>query len=246
MSTEFDRFDNPALRDAIQKALGLEKAPDELRQRILGLVQQAAPAQTSSSPRHARLFAWRSFVTSVAAGFVVVMAGIYLHGRLSGSTAEPRQALLQAMVTTHEACCSCESHAMAELPAADVRLIGQVIGQRLQEGVLAADLSDDGWELKGASICKVNGEASAHFVFGRRQARMSVFSLPKNASVNMPETATYSAMIADHCVAAFVQGGQVYCMVGFCPNRSMKVSEVATLLQKHRAELVSPELALMH
>ena len=240
MSTEFDRFDDPALRAAIKGAFGNEKAPDDLRQRILGLMTQS-PAQ-ASPPRHARLFAWRSFVTSVAAGFLLALAGVYAFSHFSADT-RSRQVLVEAMVATHDTCCARESHTMAGLPTEDVRRIGQAIEERLHDGVLAADLSEDGWEFKGASICSVNGEPSAHFVFGRRRARMSVFSLPKSASANIAQTDLYSDMVSDHCVAAFTQGGQVYGMVGFCPNRNMKVSEVASLLQKHRSEIISPALA---
>jgi hypothetical protein len=241
MSKDADGLDDPELKAAIRSAFGAERAPDVLHQRIAGLMQQSRQATTRPSPRHASLFAWRPLVTGLAAVLAVAAAGLYLYKPAPPArTAEGRMQVLQAMVEMHDACCARESHWMAGLPENDLRLIGQAIGQQLRQEVLAADLSEDGWELKGAAICRVNGQDAAHFIFARRHARLSVFSLPVSACARVIETQMLSETIADRCVAAFTQDGRMYCMVGFCPNRNLKTAEVAELLQKHRSQMVGP------
>src|SRR5256885_11142541 len=53
-------------------------------------------------------------------------------------------------------------------------------------------------------------------------------------------------IINDHMVAGFAKTGGVYCMVGSCPHKTLRLEEIQQLLKKHQADRKSTRLNSSH
>ncbi len=248
MSTE-PLFDDPVLKASLKGALGDEKPPAELRMRLARLMAESeneriAPLRIAGGGdvRGGRPF-WRrsTWGLALAAMLAIVVLGALRallwpgSGQLQAAGLD-REVVL-GMIKCHQDCCARGDHRHPDT-AMDVRLLARELEQKLHATVLAANLSEDGWELCGADVCQSCGRQSAHLVFSRRAARMSVFSVPIAIRSQVEEGKVYAECIDGYMVAGFVRNGMVYGMVGHCPNKNLKLSEVADLMRKHQGELV--------
>lgn len=254
-----DHFDDPVLKAALKRACGKEQAPERLRQSLMqqmGVSPQAAPDPApppalklpQTTRPHARNNPWLSLfqprlVTALAAVLVLAIgAGLLVYRNMPTKSRIAHEAML-AMIRTHDACAVAEGHRGADVPE-DLRGAGAALGRTLGQTVLAANLVEDGWTLRGGSICPVAGKPSAHFLFQRGTQRLSVFSLPAGAGFEVRPGAVCNACVEGHMVAGFVDQGRVYCMVGFCKTKNVTLEEVTALMNKHRSELINAVVAL--
>lgn len=178
---------------------------------------------------------WRgptAMAVALSCGVVGIRAGFGQPARASIG-----QSLALALITTHDRCCCRPSHVAPGIPQTNMKLVGQAISRRLRQSVLAADLAKENWAFRGAAVCQVAGRNSAHLLFAREGQTLSVFSIPDPLSP-MRDCTLEGGVWADHAVAGFVRRGRVYCMVGHCPRGSLGPGEVASLLERHRGELV--------
>lgn len=244
MSTQEDCAEDPVIKGAVRAIYGRHRAPDEFRARMVGMLRSAPqPPQWNVGTmllgmwqRLARLAGgWRGPTAMAAAlmfGFAGIRAGFGQPARVSIG-----QSLVRALVETHDRCCLRQSHITPGIPQTSLKLVGQAISRRLRQSVLAADLAKDNWLFRGAAVCEVAGRRSAHLLFTREGQTLSVFSIPDPLSP-VRDCALEGGVWADHAVAGFVKRGRVYCMVGHCPRGSLGPGEVASLLERHRGDLV--------
>jgi hypothetical protein len=249
MSSDFNQFDDPGLKASVQRAFAHERAPAELRQRIVGMLSAPEPLADhpplklpAQSPPAARPFIW-SFTAArlaVAALLLVGIATALLVYRNTRPTPPPsiNEATLAAMVQTHDECCHHE-HRDERLPQESFAALGKAIADELNEPILSADLSKDGWSFEGAAICSVRNKRAAHMIFARGEQRLSVFSVPASTCGSVKEGSSYRGRIRDHVVVGTTRKGGVHCIVAHCPGNTIKLEEVADLLERHQGEIVA-------
>lgn len=251
MSADFQLNDDPALRSALKRALGDETAPESLRRRITQLtMDQAGWSQPRTQSARSIWLAgfWRRPIMRLAAAvFVLGLVGVYAVWQFTPKALadKPGPDVLAALVKTHDACCAAKSHSFEGMKAKDIRESCRLLAEKLHDPVLSADLRQDGWVFKGAYICNVGDQKSAHMIFEKDGRQMSVFSVsaPRCAKKS---TCSFKQEVADHLVAGFVKNGRAYCLVGYSPKHNMKLEEVASLLEKHQDELTEATEAVAH
>lgn len=154
------------------------------------------------------------------------------------------QPIAQGLVASHERCSKFEDHKAPEIPAENFTEMRRRLEERLNFPVLAGDveaaLGRDGWNFKGAAVCKVGGVEAAHLVFSRNGQAISIFSLPPWSCRHAGRAHECENPNADHPIAVFVWSNGVHCVVGSSKDRSISVDHVRAVLQHLRPSLPAP------
>lgn len=160
------------------------------------------------------------------------------------STVPP--AIAQGLRDSHDRCIKYLSHSPSpDLTNETFSAIRERLERRLHFPVLAGSVEEalgrDGWQFKGAAVCKVGDVDAAHLVFARRDQAISVFSLPPSSCHRAGrETRECEDPNPDHPVAVFVWSDGVHCVVGSSADRSVSVDEVRSVLEHLRPSLPEP------
>jgi hypothetical protein len=221
-----DSFDDAALKDAIRRAWKDEVAPPELIQRIRNTSGVSSGRYRIGGPI-------RRFALAAAA---LILIGLAIVGyRTRGLT--PRTPVIASalparlaadLVDRHDECCSHPDHHMPGLPTGDFTAIANALTAKLGWPVLAKPLGAD-WNFKGASICPVGSQDSAHLVFKRGNDDVSVFSLPTRVVANCKKNATFDQMQSGHPIAAFESNGGLFCIVCSSPDGSLTLDNAKAM-----------------
>jgi hypothetical protein len=258
MTTPSDHFDDPALRSAVKRLYEGGSAPEALRQRVQELLcsqptSSSLPPSLPPPKKTYRISDWRwpTLALAAAAVFIVGFAGLYVHNhRQPGKTGPVGAAgaaggesridheILVALVKTHDQCSCLSDYELRDLPKKDVKAIARAMGRKLHDRILAANLVEDGWQLRNAAICKVGDRPAAHIFYVRGGQTMSVFSVPNAPKGTCFDCGIDRELVDNHVLAGFASKGRIYCMVGYCPKNDLKLEEVASLLERHRGEVV--------
>lgn len=222
MSDPVDKFDDPALKAAIRKAIGNETAPASLRNRVsAALRREAAPPFWLS--RRVRAYALAACMI-IGIGLLAVML-------LPRKEPPVPDWFADAMISTHDTCKTLTNHALlADVSITDLPALRQRLQELLGHPALVAML-DDGWAFKGAGTCQVRDVPAAHLLFSRGQDTISIFSISakllySNAS---SDGMTYSQTRNGHELAGFVYGGAIHCLVGESPTKKVSLRQVIDL-----------------
>jgi hypothetical protein len=242
---EQENFDDAELKAAIRRAWQKEAAPPELIERI-----RVAAVESGSEPNRfigpSRRGGWRLAMAMAA----VLLLGISLVGyRMSReapsapAVAALPESLASELVATHDMCCGAPDHHMPGLPRKDFDLIASVLTRRLGWPVLAGSLGDD-WTFKGASICPVGPNHSAHLVFKHDNQDVSIFSLPVSVLPGQAENASYQQVEAGHPIASFSEHGGLFCVVGSSSDGSLTLGAVSAIREKLQPRLEAQAVSL--
>src|SRR5687768_13490153 len=147
-------FDDPVLKAAVKRAVGMERAPESLRARV----EAALAAETAATMRRAahRPSGWRSnpLVGLAAAAMLIIGVGlIYTNvwctddGRL---TELPERMALDMAAAHDRALASANPHEI-EAPKDDLNAIRKSLKDKLGHPVLVASLGNE-WEFQGARL----------------------------------------------------------------------------------------------
>jgi hypothetical protein len=228
---DFDSFDDAALKDAIRRAWKDDAAPPELIERIRSASSGAGPTLGRTIRR-----------SSLAAAAVILIALAIVGYRTRGvpPTVRTFAAALPAplaaeLVDRHDQCCSHADHHMPGVPRT-FSGITTTLSARLGWPVLAKPLGDD-WTFKGASICPVGSQDSAHLVFKRGNEDVSVFSLPLSVIAAGKDNSLFDQIQTQHPIASFISNGGLYCIVCSSPDGSMTLDTAKALRTQLRNEL---------
>ena len=245
-------FEDCELKAALRRCLCNEQAPAPLRERIAQAVAtQAATIATTPlapspilstgtmrlNPTSASPATFSTLLPglAIAASMILAIGSIALILSRSSQTL-PHQ-FEAAAVARHDGCCEAADHHNPTMPQATFARIGQYLQQQLHHPVLAADMTKDGWQFSGVSICPVGGIDAAHLLFRRNLQTLSVFSLPASAIPTLDDHQSYEARTADgHTVVARMQDGAVYCLVGKGTDGDLTIDELDQLLDHHGAD----------
>lgn len=245
-SKEPETFEDAELKAAIRRAWRGDSAPPELIERI-----RIAAAESGSAPNRfvgpLRPGGWRMAMAIAA----VMLLGICLVGYRMSRVAPSAPAvaavlpesLASELVATHDMCCGAPDHHMPGLPRKDFDLIASVLTRRLGWPVLAGSLGDD-WTFKGASICPVGPNHSAHLVFKHDNANVSIFSLPASVLSGQAENVSYEQVEAGHPIASFTEHGGLFCVVGSSSDGSLTLGAVSAIRQELRPRLETPAVSI--
>jgi anti-sigma factor RsiW len=242
MSDTWETFDDPALKAAVRRVCSAERTPEQLRQRISRMMSESSPADPhldSPPPANLKIALWNRPALRWDAVLLPALGGLYAWVAPGDRPAHIGSEVLAAMVQTHDDCWQLATHIDHGADVQDLRAIANALCAKLAEPVLVANLAEDGWQFRGAAICKVNGHDCAHLMFTKQGQRMSVFSLPASSCNGAVEGGIYAVDIDGHAVAGFVRAGGAFTMVGHCPKRGLKSQEVATLLRKHQGDVIA-------
>jgi hypothetical protein len=119
------------------------------------------------------------------------------------------------LVAVHDSCsrlAPLDHHFFKAAPKSDFKAIETAMSADLRHPVIARDLGDH-WEFRGASECPVGSMKSAHLLYARRTAFVSVFSLPASAFPTIHNHENCDANVSGHPVAGFVEDGGFYAVV---------------------------------
>lgn len=265
----FPTFDDPGFRGAVRRAWGAERCPDVLRARVMAAlaetprsrVDAAPPAviatipPTTSQPSFWQ-HPWLRYGLAAAATVLIGFGVAYrLDDTPFGSerlgtgtevtfTSTVPPTIAQGLVASHERCSKFEDHSGAEIPADDFAAMRRRLEKRLKFPVLAGDVEEalgrDGWEFKGAAVCKVGDVEAAHLVFARDRQAISIFSLPPWSCKHSGLAHECEDPNADHPIAVFVWSDGVHCVVGSSTDRSLSVHQVRAVLEHLRPTLPAP------
>ncbi|HTL30196.1 MAG TPA: hypothetical protein VL282_13280 [Tepidisphaeraceae bacterium] len=235
MSREQLEFDDPALRQALKRAFGADMAPLPLVSRI----QNALAAEiepVASRPARPRPRIW----SLAAAACLCLFSLSLLASQLWATFAPPRELmavqsldipteLAQAMVARHDVCADQpDHHFLPGVDKNDLTAIRKSLSKALDQKVLVTTLPD-GWVFRGASLCPVAGERSAHLLFTRGNQTLSLFSLPNADYPVSNSDIPYEGVQANHPIAGFTHGNGMYCLVGSSPDGKLTLDELKSL-----------------
>ena len=254
-----ERFEDPGLKVALKRIYGGERAPADLRERLMRSLSDSSPMSPISQstiftdrpiPAAApiRLAFWsQPAFRAAAALFLVALAGIFYYAsNTSAASASPiQQDALLAMIDTHDHCCAAEheQHQEPELPtptptlALDRTVVGRTLAQKLKQAIWVPDLSAEGWQLAGAAICTVGARQSAHLIYKRGDHKLSVFSMSGEGCSG--KEGACGQELRDHVIAGVAKGGAVHCIVAHCPEKSIKQDHVNKILKDHENEVIA-------
>jgi hypothetical protein len=233
---DFDSFEDNKLKDAIRRAWKDDAAPPELIERV----RNASSLSSSRAGDRTRIVVWRSALAAAAVILIsLAIIGYRTHGvapRATVAAAALPKPLAEDLVERHDECCSHEDHHMPGIPRDDYAAIASVLAARLGWPVLAASIGND-WSFKGASICPVGSQESAHLVFKRGNDDVSVFSLPAWVVPAADQNKSFDQTQTGHPIASFISGRGLFCIVCSSPNGSMTLDNANAIRSELRRQL---------
>jgi anti-sigma factor RsiW len=229
MNPSSQQFDDPVLKEALNRLYSSEGAPDTLRRRVV--------ARLAEPPLAGRLAIGRrpAFRLAAAAVAAVAITGLIYYAIAGGSShGAIRNDLLLALLQDHD---GCSQRAVEMTDGKDEGLVVQTLEQKLHRPILAPNLTRDGWRFEGGSVCRVGGRETAHLVFSRGCQRLSVYSMAAGGCAD-GACSTCRQMARNHVVAGLVKMDALYCVIGQCPKGELREQEVEGLLKNHQGEII--------
>jgi mycothiol system anti-sigma-R factor len=169
-----------SLRSSLQRAQLYEKAPAQLRQKVLASLRPAEPISISSHRRPA-IAQW----LAVAA---VLLLLLYSGWRfLPGLGEKNSQSVLAAQIVDAHLR-SLEPGHLTDVISTDQHTVKPWFDGKLDFAPPVQDFADDGFPLTGGRLDVVGGRTVAALVYGRRKHFVNVFVWPTNNSDASPRT----------------------------------------------------------
>jgi hypothetical protein len=222
-------FDDPALREALRRALGQETAPPALRQRIVA----ALAAERRYVPAKFRRVAY-GLAAVLVIGFGLVYAFIFYHREQPAP-----QWFATAMVAAHDQWSGLpEQHLPQDLNSDNTVSLKQGLRQKLGFPVMVA-LPPGGWKFVGAGTCSIGSYPAAHLMFVRGDQTISVYSVAARALYKGSESdgTTYAQTEQGHQIAGFQAQNSIHCIVGNSKSGDLSLGDIIRLRDQLRTTL---------
>jgi hypothetical protein len=235
MSIQDTEFNDPALKAAVQRAWGCECCPEQLRQDIHEMFEDA--------DQPIRL--WLPWAAAAAAVLVMAITLSAVHRpfvpfasdlALSQISSQNLQladvlpaALETQLITTHDRCAAKPSHHRLLVSMNDDAAMAAAMRSQLSRAVLVARPNQGNWTFKGASVCNVATAPTGHLVFANGDEALSVFSLPNSLDPKLKDGAHVETIKDGHSIAAFAKDGALFCLVSSGAKDAMTVEQLAQM-----------------
>ena len=257
-------FEDPGLRAAVCRAWGDERCPAAVRNGVVsavaGLRAQApdSPAFIANTAPSTRPSFWQQpWLRYGLAAAAMMVIGFGIASRLDNSRPDTPgfggtevtfastvpAPIAAGLLESHDRCSKYADHnafpALTPDNFAAMRLkLEETLGFPVLAGNVEEALGRNGWQFKGAAVCKVGDVSAAHLVFVRNAQAISIFSLPPSSCRHAGRSATECEDAnPDHPVAVFVWSDGVHCVVGSSTDRSLSVDQVRSVLEQLRPTL---------
>lgn len=236
-----DNFDDEALKSAVRRAWGNERAPEGLRKSI---ALMAAPKPAAPSPRSWPKFLGPSPIKSLAAAVLVTIGVACLGYQLyrmnrptpMGVTVEKIPAsVAHTLADDHDHMVADANKWSSEIPHDNPEQLAAALKQKLNYAPMTAS-PGDGFSLVGA--VPTGKGSGAQLLYQKGNQTVSVFSLPASQVPLCQNNANVSgAAIPNHPMAGFVHDGGFYMLVGSSTDNSISSTEVQALRNKLRSTM---------
>jgi hypothetical protein len=234
--TDFDSFNDPALRSAVRRAWGDERAPVELRDKLLEMFPSQKRSVRNAPVREPLILRLRSTFYGLAAAAVFLLAvGLAFQDWISGQRhlrIAPRVLALPSqvaddLVAQHEVMTKKPGPAGGTVEAADARF---KLRSRLGFPVLAMDLPGTNWKFRGFTEPLITGAKSGQLLFGADGKKfVSVFSMPKSIVNGSAPACEYAQVNGSHPLAGFASNQAVYCLVASSKDGSLSLDDIRAI-----------------
>lgn len=225
-------FDDPALKAALRRSLGVERAPAALLERVRAA---AGGEQERVIPLFRRPFFHQAIAAVLLVGLSVALVMVWRSNRkdpYNEAYAIPNS-LYKAMVTQHEArAAQAEKDTVTQL--ASVTQLAKQLGR----GILAPDLTKDGWTFEGGAVRTWASGQVAQLYFSKGESRISVLSMPASVAKGAKEGYTYQTTFSGTPIAGVVKEGGLHCLIGSDKAQSINAGDLSELLNQHIGEMV--------
>jgi hypothetical protein len=231
-------FDDLALKAALLRCCGKQECPLHVRQRMGQLFRRREFNQDGSvSEISMDLVAWRwkpiHLGLALAAVLLIVVGAVSVV--LSRSPQALPNKLQLAVIARHDSCAQFPTHVGSNVPQ-NFALLGPYLRQQLSHAVLAVNLTKENWHFRGAAICPVGDDMSAHLIFDQAGRTLSILSLPASSYPALQNHKTYEGTSAGHAVIARRQDGAIFCLVSSDPSNQTTVADLSDILRAHENE----------
>jgi hypothetical protein len=263
MSDDPSEFDDPGLKEALQRGFAGERAPAALRMKVTaGMAADAIasepipadPARPGRGTARASRRGWRielgaSGWRAAAAAAVVLLAVGYAVMQIRAEFFPERPiampttsrtipaSFVLTVVRAHDNCAKLPDHHL--VPGDDPDQLAGKLSQAEGVQVFAASLGD-GWQFKGAGMCTLEDVKAAHLIFAKGDDVLSIFSMPTPSSCGGGHGGGYALneMVENHALSGFSNANALYCVVGSSPaGHGFTLAELAPVVAKVRAAL---------
>jgi hypothetical protein len=240
-------FVDPVLQEAVIRAWGQETAPPGLADRVRAAMAEAADAPLRLDARPGL----RTWGALALAAVVLIAVGITsFHVLPSPDQPSASNASLAGgipvsfvhnVISTHDHCQQkyLANHHAIGCDKNDYNAIKQALEQQLGHRVWVTPVAS--WEFRGAAECRTGDGSTrcAHLLYERPQRRqtLSIFSVPYDGPCSLASSETFGEIVENHPVAGFVDGKELYCLVGYAPDQSLTVDELKQTTQTYRQNL---------
>lgn len=240
MSEDQNHFDDPGLKDALQKLHGSHKASDQLRAMVvqrLAAVALPSPAQvehkSSDRPSMKLHSSFRPLRWLAAAAVVALCVGgvwQYQHHRAAQALNDAYAAndeLLDSMVDAHKTTAQSPAEMLLTSSLTDPGALANEASGKLGRTVPIVNLASLGWSMDHASLCQVNKLNSVRFHFHRGTQAITVISMPSTAWANGKDGSSYNLIADGAPIAGYISGKSLNCVVG---DSSIQPAEAGKLI----------------
>jgi hypothetical protein len=225
MSSEISTFEDPELKAAVRRAWGSEVAPADLRRRVRQVLLSVTTPVAADVIR-VPASTWRRAIAWSAAAAVLLAIAVFAIVSRPGTSGTQQVAqvtppgslpsdLSAQLVHCHDKCSHLaphDHHFFTAAPKDDFNAIAKGMTADLHYQVVAKPIGSE-WDFRGAAECTVGSTKSAHLLYARGDAFVSVFSLPASRHPACKAHYTCDATIQSHPMAGFSEDGAFYCVV---------------------------------
>jgi hypothetical protein len=146
--------------------------------------------------------------------------------------------IAEAMGEAHDACIANSiDKFVAGAPKDDPIKASQALAKAAKHTILAPDLKSDGWTLKHADICSVQGKPAAHLYYTKGGQQLSIFSMPAATWGDVGFTGTKDGPAKGRPCVVNLENNIVYCFIG---TGDMSTRSLNELVPQHTQAKVQP------
>jgi len=248
-----EKFEDPALKQALRRVWREASAPPELRARVTAAMSASAPPASegvASPGRETRsVHFWSRPLSPWAAAAAVVLVliggGIWFYHAVFGPARSGEihplhlsDRLVASMIASVDQTTTKGVYDSSLPGPDDLPGLRKAMAEKVHHPVWISDLRKAGWEYKGATSATVAGKEAGEVVFAKGDAMLSIVTLPD------PEDAAeyvqdYDATKDNHRLSGFAAGRMLFCVVEYSPKGPVPEDEVKKIRDGYRGEALA-------
>ncbi|MCC6240311.1 MAG: hypothetical protein IT448_08445 [Phycisphaerales bacterium] len=217
--------------------------------RLLQPTTATQPVTNAKNSLRASLPRWGGWAIAAAVLLFIGVTGSLFYKNLSSLGGEKATiaggipvSFIQDVIGTHDYCSTykMEQHHNVNCPKDDFWQIKQQLEAELGYPIWSTPVA--GWEFCGASRCYAGADRQqcSHLLFCKpdhKQQTLSVISIAYNDPNTLKADEMFAEQIQHHPVVGFIEGKQMYCLVGHDPDDALSLDELRAAAKTYRHNL---------